>query len=166
MANFQAVERSNYVRFRPEMLALVTAYCAAFNIRLNESDGRHALLPDGRGEDDAFGSICDEVSDELFALLSAHKLLEEAGLHWVDPDSGSDEEEEIELDLSLLATWMAPGEVLVIESAGCEKLRYLAAFALAYNHKGDEVQISLQDIYAKAADAFGVEVNAISQASY
>jgi len=166
MANFQAVERTNYVRFRPVMLALLTAYCAAFGIRLSERDGRHTLLPDGRGENTAFGDGCDDIGDELYELLRAHGLLQEVGLPLPGEPVDSDDPERIEPDLHLIATWMEPGEVLVVESAGHEKLHYVSAFATAFNHKGEAVGVDLRDVYDKAAEAFGVDVKTISHAAY
>ena len=169
MATFQGVERTNYVQFRPEMMELLTAYCGAFDIALVERDRRHAIMP---RDPDVFVSTIDgdDVTERLYELLRSHGQLEEAGLPLADSITDLDVEDELELELeldfSLVATWMEPGEVLVVESAGHEKLRYVSAFAAAYNHKGDEVAIDLNDIYAKAAESFGVNVNSISQAAY
>ena len=116
MATFHALERSNYVRFRPEMLALATAYCAAFDIELCECDGLHALRPTNRMGTGRFGCYTNQVGEELYDLLNAHGLLEEAGLPGADTDI--DGEEEIELDLRLVASWVEPVEALVILTEG------------------------------------------------
>jgi hypothetical protein len=49
---------------------------------------------------------------------------------------------------------------------GAEKLRYLTGVAIAVNHKGRVVQLTLSDIYCKAARAFRVAESEITQAAY
>ncbi len=49
---------------------------------------------------------------------------------------------------------------------GAEKLRYLTAVAIAVNHKGRAVVVSLDDVYRKAARTFRIQKNEITQAAY
>jgi hypothetical protein len=61
------------------------------------------------------------------------------------------------------------GQVLVTISAGAEKLRYVSGYATAFIRQGDDVKgvsVSLNEIYGKAALAFGVPVTAITAAEY
>lgn len=61
---------------------------------------------------------------------------------------------------------MEPGQVLVMMEIGHEKLRVLTGHAVAYNHEGKFVTVNLNDIYEKAAEAFGVECGSITPATY
>ena len=72
------------------------------------------------------------------------------------PSTRYDDEDE---DLNLtgeLAEHLAEGEVAVLMEAGAEKLRYISGWAVAVNHKGEEVSISLYNIYDLAEKTFGV----------
>jgi hypothetical protein len=75
--------------------------------------------------------------------------------------------EDIEFDATVhICPFMEDDQVLVIMEAGHEKYRYVNGWAEAYNAKGERVGITLDDIYAKAAEAFGVPVQSISRATY
>jgi len=61
------------------------------------------------------------------------------------------------------------GEVLVAMQSGHEKLRYITGHAEAYVRHHDEVKmtnLSLGDIYAKAAELFGLDKLNISAVEY
>jgi hypothetical protein len=49
---------------------------------------------------------------------------------------------------------------------GAEKLRYLTGVAIAVNHKGRVVELTLGDIYRKASRIFRVAESEITQATY
>jgi len=49
---------------------------------------------------------------------------------------------------------------------GAEKLRYLTGVAIAVKHNGRVVEVTLSDIYRKAARAFRVAESDITQATY
>lgn len=59
---------------------------------------------------------------------------------------------EVEIDdfLEVVSTYLQEGEVAVFIMAGAEKARYITAFAVAINSKGERVELSLYDIYEKA----------------
>lgn len=61
----------------------------------------------------------------------------------------------------IVAEHLVPGEVAVFMSAGAEKLRCVTGYAEAVTSEGKRVSVSLQDIYAKAAEAFDVPVDKI-----
>lgn len=156
MAMFIGTERSNYVRFRPEALALVGAYCDLFAISLIEGgEGSHTLLPSDMSDDGCFG--CRGYVEKGSVLCEALE-----GLTFDDERDDC----EVDFDPALIAKWMMPGEVLVIQRSGAEKLRFVGGSADAFNHLGEYVGLNLDDIYAKAAAAFGVQEGSICHASY
>ena len=64
----------------------------------------------------------------------------------------------IETDfLKELSQHLVKGEVAVVMEVGSEKMRYLVGYACAVNAKGEHIEVSLNDIYRKATEAFGVE---------
>ena len=78
-----------------------------------------------------------------------------------DPDGGGwpwrmyDEEtdEDIEVDFAgIIAEHLADGQVCVLMEIGWEKLRYLTGRAVAFNNRGEERVVDLDDIYEAAAD--------------
>ena len=54
----------------------------------------------------------------------------------------------------------------VLLEIGAERIRYLYGDAIAVNHKGRVVALSLKDIYRKAAREFRVPENEITRAEY
>lgn len=94
-----------------------------------------------------------------------------------DPDGAGwptyaldDDGNELELDVAtVIMPFVAEEEVLVIQEAGAEKLRYVVGVATAYVRRGQDVQhtqLSIDDIYARASEQFGVPDNVISRAVY
>ena len=132
MANYVGYARSNHFRVRDE---------AAFL-------GWVGTLPDvvARREDG---------NPERFALLVEDG--DDGWPNWRYDDDG----EEVEIDLHAeLAGLLAEGEVAVLEEVGAEKLRYLVGYAVAVNHRGERVAISLDDIYEKVrAAGWGPDVS-------
>lgn len=49
---------------------------------------------------------------------------------------------------------------------GAEKLRYLTGAATAVDHRGRVVEVTLSDVYRKAARAFHVAESEITEATY
>jgi hypothetical protein len=94
-----------------------------------------------------------------------------------DTDSGDfdyakvdDEGEDISFDWAVdVMPYIREGEVLIVQSSGAERLRYVTGDAQAYRRIGDDVQsvgISLHDIYTLAAQTFDVDVKNITVAEY
>lgn len=91
-----------------------------------------------------------------------------------DQDSGGwpftawdEDDNEVEFDAAeLIAPHLVEGQVLVMMEAGAEKLRYVTGHAIAINHEGKYVTVNLDDIYAKAAETFGVDGASITSCSY
>lgn len=81
---------------------------------------------------------------------------------WIDGDN-----DETEFDpVQLICPHMVEGQVLVMMEVGHEKLRVLTGHAVAYYHDGKEVHVDLDDIYEKAANAFGVDRSSVTSATY
>lgn len=90
-------------------------------------------------------------------------LLDGEGTGWTIYDEDGDDEVFLP---DVIAGHLEPGQVAVFQSVGSERLRYLGGTALAVNDGGDQVVVQLDDIYAAAAQAFGVPIGAISVAEY
>lgn len=137
MANYYAVARSNYVRI-DDMDGLTEAL-SPFDITISEKTPESGL----------YCLLCDEG--------------------W--PSFGFDEDDkEVEFEPFVhIMPFVKEGEVFITMEVGHEKLNYLVGYATAYIRKGDEVFthiISLDDIYSRAADEFGVVGYSITAVSY
>lgn len=142
MANWIGSARSNYFQVKNE---------AAFREWAGKRDLHVMEGTKGEPPEPSFGVYSE---DEYGGWPSFDQELE-------------DETGDGRIDLaSELATHLKDGEVAVLEEVGAEKLRYLTGVAVAINHTGKIVVVSIDDIYLKAADEFGVAVNQISECSY
>jgi hypothetical protein len=136
MANWYGTARSNYFRVKDKDAFLKWA--------------------DGRG----LGVFKKEDSADLFAIYGGESA-----------DDGSwpsyDVEGDTEIDLvTELAQHLPKGQIAVLMEIGAEKLRYLTGVAIAVNHKGRVVGLTLNDIYRKASRIFRVAESEITQATY
>lgn len=61
---------------------------------------------------------------------------------------------------------MEPGEILILMVAGHEAMRYCSGSATAFNHLGEYVGVSLNDIYELASKSFNVPLSSITTAAY
>ena len=90
-------------------------------------------------------------------------LLDTEGTDWMI--CGQDCEDDIYLP-DVIAEYLEPGEVVVFQSIGNERFRYLGGHSVAVSSEGKQVWIHLSDIYAAAAKEFGVDASTISLAEY
>ena len=136
MANWYGSARSNYFRVKDS------------DTFLNWANGR------------GLGVFKNEESRDLFAIYG--------GDHTDDGSWPSyDMEGDTEIDfVAELAQHLPKGQVAVLMEIGAEKLRYLTGVAIAVNHKGRVVELTLSDIYRKAARSFHVAESEITQAVY
>jgi hypothetical protein len=120
-------------------------------------------------ESDAFLKWAEERG------LGVFKNKEEAGLFAIhggeSTDDGSwpgyDMEGDTEIDLvTELAQHLANRQVAVLIEVGAEKLRYLTGVAIAIDPKGRVAELTLGDIYRKAARSFRIPENEITRAEY
>ena len=65
-----------------------------------------------------------------------------------------------------ISCYLQPGQVAVLMETGAEKSRYVIGAACAVDSSGDEVFLTLNDIYATAAKKFGVSRDSITRAEY
>lgn len=141
MANFYGAERSNYVRFKADKFEEVTDYLKRYGVEIKPNRDNPelvCLLPqEGFTDDGMFGQ-------------------------WHEDGDGV----ETELDLSWVAMQMEDGQVLVIESVGHEKLRYLSGYAEAWDSKGNHTAVNIVDIYSQAAKEFKIPRHLITTAAY
>lgn len=134
MANYVGSVRSNYFRVRDE-----TAF-------LNWVETLPSVV--ARREDD---------DPERFTLLVEDG--DDGGWPGWRFDELGEDEGEIDLHAEL-AGHLAEGEVAVLEEVGAEKLRYLVGYAVAVNHRGEKLAVSLDDIYEKVrAAGWGPDVS-------
>jgi hypothetical protein len=69
------------------------------------------------------------------------------------PNSRYDEnaDDDVEVDLAaIIAQHLTDGQVAVLMESGAEKLRYIGGLAVAVNNRGEQVSLSLEDIYERA----------------
>jgi hypothetical protein len=76
-----------------------------------------------------------------------------------------EEDKELEL-IPELSEHLCPRQVAVFLEVGAERLRYLTGEAIAVNHEGRVVVLSLSDIYRKAAREFRIPESEITRAEY
>ena len=81
------------------------------------------------------------------------------------PGYNYETDEEVDI-FTALAPHLADGEVAVLMEAGAEKLRYVTGYAVAIHSSGKTKEISLNGIYALAAEEFGVDQASISRCEY
>lgn len=82
------------------------------------------------------------------------------------PSYGIDDDE-TELDVhEHILPYLEDGQVLIIMEAGAEKPRYISGWAEAYHTGGSVVRVSLQDIYDKVAEVFGMARENINEVAY
>jgi hypothetical protein len=115
----------------------------------------HFRVRDGAAFLDWVGTLPGVVAREDGASPDRFALLVEDGEDGSWPAWRHDEEgEDEEIDLyTELAGHLAEGEVVVLQEVGAEKLRYLVGYAVAVNHCGEKLAVSIDDIYEKVREA-------------
>jgi hypothetical protein len=84
---------------------------------------------------------------------------------WPTHLPAEDDEDPQEIDFSgEVASHLVAGEIAVFMEVGSEKLSFLGGWAEAVRSDGEAVSISLDEIYARAAEAFSVPAGSISRA--
>jgi hypothetical protein len=103
----------------------------------------------------------DRSDPSRFVLL----MIEEDCAGWPTQRVSGDDLHGEEFDLiTELAEHLAEGAVAVLEEVGHEKLRYLVGYAVAVNHLGEEIYVSIDEVYERAeAAGWGGD---ISRAAY
>lgn len=130
MANWYGSARSNYFKVKdPEAFK---AAMKPLEVEVWEGSDRGTL-------GDATG---------MFALGGADEYGGWPSSRW---DEEADDSVEIYLQ-DIIAEHLADGEVAVLVEVGAEKLRYLTGSAVAFNNKGEERRVSIDDIFTLAKE--------------
>jgi len=140
MANYCATWRSNYFQVKDQ---------DAFEEAASTWPDTRVVTRDVDGEDTLFAIMEDERGDQ--GGMPSGRYNDETGDY-----------EELDL-LQELSEHLPEGEVAILMESGHEKLRYVCGHALAVNHEGEVLHVSLDDIYDKAFEAWGIKP---SEASY
>lgn len=147
MANFYGTARSNY-----------------FQVKNPEAFKAWVTMVPGLGlwettQADLQAAETEEEKQRLACVFGIYS--DDAGSGWWPYMVENADGEFQEFDLvDSLAPHLADGQVAVLMESGAEKLRYLCGNAVAFDNTGNVVQVNLDDIYAKAFDAFGVQPTA------
>ena len=149
MANWSGTSRSNYVRISDE--EGLTAAVEKFGLKTSkDQEGLTAFFPGDSGDGDWPSWVTSYEDDPE------------------DPDNKLEIEEGFTFATAIMP-FVAEGQVLIVMSAGAEKLSYITGHAEAFIRKGEDVHwtaVNLENIYKKAAEAFGVEDSEITEAAY
>jgi len=84
---------------------------------------------------------------------------------WVFDTEDEDDEGRYLYIPDLIAEHLMPGETVVFEHIGFEKLRYLIGYSTAVFSDGRQVTVNLCDVYPAAAAAFGIDAETITAAA-
>jgi len=137
MANWYGTSRSNYFKVKD-----VEAFTADMD--------KHGIEYATKFKD----------KNDVFAVFGGDDGFFNSSYH----DEATDDYVDFEL-IDVIMPHLPDNEVCVLQSAGAEKLRYITGYAQAFTNK-NLIQISIDDIYEKAAKEFNVPLDSISQASY
>ncbi len=154
MANWTGTARSNYVRVA-DMEGLKKAL---------EPFGAIGVYPKNPG--------AALVNGEMVCFVAENDGDGWPSFGYEDAVGEDGETTEVELEFTFeerVVPFLTPGEVLIVMEAGAEKVRYISGYAAAFQWDGQEaksVYLSLNDIYGRAANEFGVNQETISAASY
>ena len=67
---------------------------------------------------------------------------------------------------SLIAPHLAPNEVCIMMEVGSERQRYLIGYARAIHSDGRVLELSLDDIYDKVHETFGIPRDLVRPCTY
>jgi hypothetical protein len=144
MANWRGTARSNHFRVKDEFAFRAWAGTLGLDVVENSgSPGLFSVFPGKTSEDGDWPS----------------SRLREAG-----DDFDRDEEERVYF-FAELSEHLADGQVAVLMTAGSEKSSYITGVAVAVSALGEHIEVSLNDIYAKAAERFCLPKEHITPAS-
>lgn len=163
MANYYATARSNYfqVKDRAAFEAAMEPFdlSVEFETKVVPGNRYPRSFPEDQRND-------LETAEYVCLLWNTGDTAGISQSYW-DEDANDGEGDFADVDLlQLISTHLVEGSVAVFEEAGAEKFRYISAYALAVNHLGDVVSININEIYDRAAAAFGIPKEQITPAIY
>lgn len=134
MANWYGSSRSNYflVKDLAAFKAMVEAELPEVDVSQPETSAERA------------GKVCLTVSRQS-----------DNG-DWPSTRYDDEKDEEIEIDMpALIAPHLVEGEIVVLQTIGAEKLRYLSGDSVAFDHTGETIEVGINSIYEMAKAKFG-----------
>ena len=137
MANFYATSRSNYVIVKDVQAAVDSLKPYDIPIYCHPTNS-YAIMLTGCDANGTFNSSYLGESEENYVNLAK----------WA-------------------STHLADNQVLVLVSAGAEKLRYVSAWAEAYTWKGEVVTVDLLDtLFSRLQKELGIDPSEVADPSY
>jgi len=137
MADFLATSRSNYVIVKNVDAAIKSLKPYGIPIHHHPTN-KNAIMLAGCEADGTFNSSYLGESEENYVNLA----------EWA-------------------ATHLVEGQVLVLVSAGAEKLRYISAWAEAYTWKGEVITVDLLDtLFSKICENLDIDAIEVADPSY
>lgn len=171
MAQWNGTARSNYFRVKNAEIfkSFIEEYVPELEVQI-ETVGANAgavMLMVGPDSDSGgwptFTSDLPANINDLAKEWASIESIDQLSSKGLSKDSGEDEideegAEEQEYDLpALICPFLVDWEIVVMMEAGAERLKYITGEALAFDHTGQMVQVSLRDIYKLAKEKFGTE---------
>ena len=92
-------------------------------------------------------------------------LLFEAEIPFYLYDDDTGEERDVDF-MGELSAFLEEGEIAIAKEVGFEKMRYLGGVAIAVNHEGDTIRLTIDDIYSQVAEEWNVPWDTISGCDY
>ena len=114
---------------------------------------------------EAFKTAISALSSEL-ELVEAESgvaVLSNGESGWPYLQGPDDDELSIR---EVITPHLQPGSIVVLMESGAENLRYVNGVAVEFDHTGKSVSVNLEEIYSKAARAFGALTSDITRAEY
>ena len=138
MANFYATSRSNFVIVKDVDAAIASLKPYDIPIHRHPTN-KNAIMLAGCEDDGTFSSFyVDESGEDVYLDLA----------EWA-------------------ATHLADNQVLVLVSAGAEKLRYVSAWAEAYTWKGEVITVDLiETLFKKIYEKLDIDAIEVADPSY
>ena len=173
MANYYGVTRTNYVRLKDELAYEQFAQVVALlggDTEERTKDGVRTIAAFGNEEDGGFASSVDaeELVESGYVSRNPDSVLNATLAEYSADENGERELDEVDFNDDIqfeLYPLLAEGEVLVTQSSGAEKQRYVCGYAEAISWTGECVAVNINDIYKKAKEAFKLDKEP-SSASY
>ncbi|MEG1971363.1 MAG: hypothetical protein RR101_14730 [Burkholderiaceae bacterium] len=153
MSDWRGASRSNYFALAPHLERAFDDVVRLSGIEaiqgVGECSGRWSITP-GDPDSGDWDSTLTLTKSEV-TLLTSHgvDIVLSDGEDMCD--KCDDDVVEVFFDMSWIYPLLADGEVMVIETVGAEKRRYVTGSAEAYTRLGPLASISMKDIYERVA---------------
>lgn len=138
MANFYATSRSNFVLVKDVQAAIDSLKHYDIPIHRHPTNKNAIMLAGGDDSGTFNSSYVDEESNDIYLDLA----------EWA-------------------SSHLQQGQVLILVSAGAEKLRYVSAWAEAYTWKGEVITVDLiETLFSTLQSELGIAPSEVADPSY